>query len=160
MATDSLSLFPQAIQTLLVEVLQQASPHGGWLLNRGQDGLITVLRGIPAEVASREPRPGGKSIAAHTYHICYAITLINRVTHGDEQAFATANWDDSWSIQTVTDIRWQEILDDLDQQAQTWINTVVEPREWDPIMVTGSAASVAHIAYHLGAIHQILLDVR
>ena len=42
----------------------------------------------------------------------------------------------------------------LDQLSQ--IAAVDQPRDWDEISLTGTLGSCAHIAYHLGAIRQIV----
>ena len=44
----------------------------------------------------------------------------------------------------------------LAAEVATWERAVAEPRELDGIELTGVLASIAHLAYHLGAIRQIL----
>ena len=54
-----------------------------------------------------------------------------------------------------------EILDSVEElrrlrsEADRWIDVVREPRELTDVELTGLVASVAHVAYHLGAIRQI-----
>ena len=149
-----------ALKHLLTELIDGASPHAGWVLNPNDPGLLDTLRGLSAEEASRAPVDGQKSIAAHASHVHYGIELLNRWADGEENPFATADWDSRWQQQTVSDEEWQDRLNALQLDAHRWIAATQEPREWDEIAFTGTLASAAHLAYHFGAIKQMLLMLR
>jgi hypothetical protein len=97
------------------------------------------------------------TIAAHANHVNYGLELLNRWAGGEENPFATADWEGSWAKQTVSLDEWQEVVAGLQHEAASWIAALEEPREWDEISFTGALASAAHIAYHLGAIRQLAL---
>lgn len=50
---------------------------------------------------------------------------------------------------------WREIGNGLRAEAETWLKVLEAPREVAGIEFSGMVASIAHVAYHLGAIRQI-----
>ena len=48
----------------------------------------------------------------------------------------------------------------LRDETQRWLEVLRSPREAMDIELTGMIASIAHLAYHLGAIRQINKSVR
>ena len=51
--------------------------------------------------------------------------------------------------------RWDEIRRALRDDAHRWLALLGTPRDVPSIGVTGMISSIAHLAYHLGAIRQI-----
>lgn len=158
MATADLT--GKALKTLVSEGLRGATTTSGWFLNPGDPGMISVLGSISAAEASHAPAPGRRTIAAHASHILYHLELIARVLAGEHDAFAKADWNNAWENQTVDDAAWQSLQDQLAKQADHWINHCDQVSVTDETMLTGSMGSAAHFAYHLGAIRQIMLDVK
>src|SRR5205814_4536299 len=109
---------------------------------------------LSAAAASSAPPGGGSSIAAHVDHIRYSLELANRWSRG-ENPFADADYSASWRRQVVSDREWAALRERLRSEAERWIDVVREPRELTDIELSGLVASVAHVAYHLGAIRQI-----
>lgn len=79
---------------------------------------------------------------------------MNRWARG-ENPFADADYSASWRRLTVTESEWTTLRDRLRGEAQNWIEVVQRPRALDDVELTGVIASIAHLAYHLGAIRQI-----
>ncbi len=69
---------------------------------------------------------------------------------------ADADWNGSWQRASVTDEQWRLLRDNLRKEADIWREAVVVKKEWDDISAAGALSSIAHTAYHLGAIRQIL----
>jgi hypothetical protein len=69
--------------------------------------------------------------------------------------FANAKWDEAWKISTVTDDQWKDIREGLTAESRRWLDTLKTPRDVHGIEYTGMVSSIAHLAYHLGAIRQI-----
>ena len=44
----------------------------------------------------------------------------------------------------------------LRKEAETWQKAVASRTEWDDVSAAGALSTIAHTAYHLGAIRQIL----
>jgi len=122
--------------------------HGqkdAFVLNTGDVGLLRSLDKLSAADASRSVN-GGATIAAHAQHVRYGLSLMNRwaVEGGDPFADAT----------------WQKIRDGLRDEAHRWLQVLKSGREVTDVEFTGMIASIAHFAYHLGAIRQIGKDTR
>jgi hypothetical protein len=139
--------------TLLAELLDGPSKAGGYILNPGDPGLLRSLEKLSAADASIRT-PTGSSIAAHVDHVRYGFSLMNRWIQG-ENPFADADWKESWSKTTVSDAEWRQRLADVRAEATRWLTVVREPREVNDIELSGMIGSIAHLAYHLGAIRQI-----
>ena len=154
-----MKLAQEAIGTLLSELVDGPSGFGCWIINRDEPGMLGLLKTLNSEQASQSPAPGRKSIAAHVQHLSYALSLLNRWASGEENPFATADWEGSWQIGELDDDSWQTLVAQLGRQAHDWKDAVTQPREWDELSVTGAIASAAHVAYHFGAIKQIILVV-
>jgi len=139
--------------------LTEGVSGGGFILNTGDIGLLRSLDALAAADASRSVNDGA-TIAAHTQHVRYGLSLMNQWAVDGGNPFANAKWDEAWKISTVGDAEWTEIRDGLRDEARRWIAVLKAPREVQDVELTGMVASVAHIAYHLGAIRQIDKSVR
>ena len=131
----------------------------GVVLNTGDGGLLRSLDKLSAGEAS-EAVHGGATIAAHAQHVRYGLSLMNRWAAEGGNPFADATWDAAWRLSTVDDAEWQEIRDGLRGEAERWQQALRTPREVTNIELTGMIGSVAHLAYHLGAIRQIATGAR
>ena len=139
--------------TLLSELVDGASQQGGYILNPGDQGLLRSLDALSAAEASART-PTGSSIAAHAEHVRYGLSLMNRWSQG-ENPFDTADWSASWQKTVVSEPEWRRRIGDLRSEAARWICAVRQPRNVDQIELNGMIGSIAHLAYHLGAIRQI-----
>jgi hypothetical protein len=128
----------RALSTLLRELIDGAHEETAWVLNPGDQGLLTSLERLSAADASAPAPGGGPPIAAHVDHLRYGLELLNRWSRGEEP-FAEANYSASWGRTSVTDTEWADLRDQLRREAA----------------LTGMLASVTHLAYHLGAIRQV-----
>ena len=63
-------------------------------------------------------------------------------------------------MSAVDDAEWEEIRNGLRDEAHRWLDVLGAPRTMAEVELTGLIASVAHLAYHLGAIRQINKDAR
>lgn len=154
MTPSASALVMESVRTLLRELLYGPTAGGVWILNPGDTGLVGSLAALSAAQASARPIPNRASPAALANHIHYHLDLLNRAI-GGENAFATADWPGSWRVQIGSEDEWQALLSDLRTQADRWLAVLEEDREWDTISLTGTLASVPHIAYYLGALRQV-----
>jgi hypothetical protein len=144
-----------ALSTLLTELVDGPPGEATWILNTADRGLLKSLDRLSAEEASTPTPLGGPPIAAHVDHLRYALELFNRWNRGERNPFATADWSASWRLDHVNDTEWAALRDQIRAEATEWMEAVARPRELNSVELTGTLASVAHIAYHLGAIRQI-----
>jgi hypothetical protein len=147
---------PNAALTCLFSELVDGTPaaKGAFILNSGDIGLLRSLDKLSAAAASRSVN-GGATIAAHAQHLRYGLSLMNRWAVDGGDPFSDARWDEAWKISTVDAAAWQDIRDGLRDEATRWLTALGGPRDAATVELTGMIASVAHLAYHLGAIRQI-----
>jgi hypothetical protein len=127
-------------------------------LNGGDAGLLKSLDKLSAAAASATAQ-GGASIAAHTDHLRYGLSLLNRWAVG-ENPWSTADWTQSWKKPRVSDAEWKKLRAELATEARNWLAVLGKPRNADGAELTGLISSIAHFAYHVGAIRQINRDAR
>ena len=146
------------LATLFGELVDGAPASGGYMLNGGDQGLLGTLDRLSASAASAPTRTGS-SIAAHVDHVRYGLSLMNRSSAG-ENPFSDADWSASWKKTTVTDEDWAKVRADLRTETTRWLSTLRAPREVQEVELNGMIGSIAHLAYHLGAIRQINASAR
>jgi hypothetical protein len=143
------------LTTLFAELVNGANaPGGAYILNSGDAGLLRSLDKLSAADASRSVNRGA-TIAAHTRHLQYGLSLMNRWATGGGNPFADAMWDEAWKTTTVTDEEWLVIRKGLWDETRRWIHVLGSPRDVTQEELNGMLGSIAHLAYHLGAIRQI-----
>ena len=147
-----------ALATLLGELVEGAPKDGGYMLNPGDEGLLRSLEKLPASDASAGTSTGS-SIAAHVDHLRYGLSLMNRWSDG-ENPFGSADWSASWRKTSLTESEWKDRISELRAEAARWLAAVRQPRDVDDVELNGMIGSIAHLAYHLGAIRQINTSVR
>ena len=130
------------------------SGGGGFVLNSGDRGLLKSLEQLSAADASRSAHQGA-SIAAHTQHVRYGLSLMNAWAEHGGNPFADAQWDEAWQVREVSEAQWNEIRHGLGDEAMRWTVVLQTPRESRGIELAGMISSIAHLAYHLGAMRQI-----
>jgi hypothetical protein len=139
--------------TTLFTELVDGPPKGAYMLNTGDAGLLRSLDRLSARAASASAQGGG-TIAAHVEHLRYGFSLMNRWAAG-ENPFQDADWSASWLRTTVNDAEWAELRAALRDEAHRWLAVLGTPREMNRVELNGVVGSIAHLAYHLGAIRQI-----
>ena len=145
----------ESLALLFAELTDGPSPDAAYMLNAGDPGLLRSLDALSAEAASRQPAPGSASIAAHVDHLCYGLELMNRWGDGEADPWSSADWTASWRRTTVTEEEWAALRARLRTATERWHRALQTPREMSVVELNGVIASIAHLAYHLGAMRQI-----
>lgn len=144
-----------SLSLLFAELIDGPSPDVAYMLNSGDLGLVRSLDTLSADAASRRSTPTAASIAAHVDHICYGLDLMNRWSDGEADPWSGADWAASWRRTAVTESQWVALRERLRQTAQRWHEALQVPRTMSSQELNAVIASIAHLAYHLGAIRQI-----
>jgi len=144
--------------TLFSELVEGAPASGAYMLNAGDEGLLRSLDKLDAAAASALTRTGS-SIAAHVDHLRYGLSLMNRWSAG-ENPFTDADWSVSWKKTVVSDEEWRTRRAQLREETGRWLKALRTPREVQEIELNGVVGSIAHLAYHLGAVRQINQTLR
>ena len=142
------------LTTLFGELVDGAPERNSYMLNGGDPGLLRSLDRLSASAASASTQ-GGASIAAHVEHVRYGLSLMNRWAGGEPNPFATADWSAAWKTTAVSDAEWERLRAELRDEAHRWREALGRPRELGTVELNGIVGSIAHLAYHLGAIRQI-----
>jgi hypothetical protein len=146
--------------TLFAELVEGPPQRGGaFMLNSGDAGLLRSLDRLSAPEASQSTN-GGATIAAHAQHVRYGLSLMNQWASEDGNPFANARWDEAWKTSSVDEAQWQDIKTGLRAESERWLSALKSPRDVGHIELAGMIGSVAHLAYHLGAIRQISKETR
>jgi hypothetical protein len=90
----------------------------------------------------------------------YGLSLMNQWAGEGGNPFANAKWDEAWKTSSVNDAQWQEIRSGLRGESERWLNVLKSPREVARVELAGMIGSLAHFAYHLGAVRQISKEAR
>ena len=124
-------------------------------LNKGT-GLFQTLDEITAEAASAQTRPGGSTIAAHTEHLRFYVMAHYELLRGSTEEI---DWARSWRVHQVTAAEWDELLRELRRAYRTVTEHLRTVNVWGDDEISVGMAIIAHTAYHLGAIRQLMLAV-
>jgi hypothetical protein len=149
----------QTLTTLFSELVKGAARDGAFVLNSGDAGLLHSLEKLSAQEASRSVE-GGATIAAHVQHLRFGLSLMNRWAVEGGDPFSDAKWDEAWKTSRVNDDEWAAIRLGLRDEAQHWLGALGSSRQVTPLELNGMVGSIAHLAYHLGAIRQIAAAAR
>jgi hypothetical protein len=141
--------------TLFAELVKGPPERGGaFMLNSGDVGFLRSLDRLSAAEASQSTN-GGATIAAHAQHVRYGLSLMNQWASEGGDPFANPKWDLAWKTSSVDEPQWQEIKTGLGAESERWLKALTSPRDVAPGDLAGMIGSIAHLAYHVGAIRQI-----
>ena len=148
-------LITKQILSLLKEVFVEVQ---GAILDRGTS-LCETLDSLTAADASKPSIPGGTSIAGHTEHILFYLRVTDAYMEGRD--LGKLDWKQSWLVHEVTESEWtdlrQQVRDYYDKLA-TQVNSFPD---WNnEKRLGGCMANIAHTAFHIGAIRQIMKAVK
>jgi hypothetical protein len=85
----------------------------------------------------------------------YGLSLMNQWAREGGDPFANAKWDEAWKISRVADASWSEIRNGLTAEIEEWLEALDSKQPANAFESAGMISSIAHLAYHLGAIRQI-----
>lgn len=123
-----------------------------WFTNTKPDsGIFGVLSQLSAADASKQIY--GTTLAAHTDHVRYHMWGTNEWLY--EGTFPTMDWNKSWEIQAVSEDDWHSIQEGLRNEYQRLLEKI-DHIHWTEDLANELVGSLAHSAYHLGAIQQML----
>ncbi len=115
-------------------------------------GLLAILETLTATQAS-DPTPLGLSVAGHAAHTAYHLEVGVRWANGDRGPF---DWKGSFEPRAVDKVGWEELKARVRAAYEAVVHLAQTTQTWDADAAGGLAASLAHVAYHLGAIRQTI----
>lgn len=117
-------------------------------------GVFGTLDRLSAVAASTPPAPGRSTAAAHAEHLRFSLDVSTRWLRGDS---AKADWSRSWAVQSVDDKEWTHLRERLREVYAQFVELIEARPEMDEELLAGIVGTVAHAAYHLGALRQLAL---
>ena len=140
---------------LLFELIDgPANPNRTWIVSNERDsGLLGTLAKLSARQASAPPGPGRRTVAAHASHLLFSLELAIRRLRGEDPP---ADWDRSWEPAAVDDAEWERLREQIRAASVTLRQAVADGESWLAVAFQGIIGTVAHTAYHLGAIRQLV----
>jgi len=146
----------QAIQHQVVELLREtfegALPGEGTQYLDHDSGIRPTLSKLTAAQASKRV-DGRPSIAAHARHMAFHLRVTSEWIRGDH---SRRDWRASFEPQTVDEAEWAQIQKDLEAARGELSRTLDELSPERFVEEGGGLGAVAHLAYHLGAIRQLM----
>jgi hypothetical protein len=145
--------FTSNLFTLLKETFEGPPPAtASAYLDQG-GGLFQTVEGLTAEDASRAARAGAPTIAAHCEHARFYLDVLHKYMRGSD---ARADWGRSWRVQAVSAEEWEALKGELRAAYESLSGALRSTESWGDRSVGAALAVVAHTAYHLGAVRQLV----
>lgn len=116
-------------------------------------GWHQTLAAIDADRASRPIVAGGTSIAAQTAHAAYYVELVEAGMRGAEPV---SDWPGSFQPAIVDEAAWKALRGRLQASLERFRALVTSDVAWDESRLGDAVAVLAHTAYHLGAVRQMV----
>ena len=141
----------------------EVKPGWVWIVSGpAEASVLGSLANVAWEDAYKVPPPGRKSIASHAAHLKYTLELTLKRLHGENP---TPDWPGSFEAGEPSAANWDELQEQLRAAYDGVLRFFDAKRDepvtaWEPIQVAGLAAMIGHNAYHLGAIRQLMQEVR
>jgi hypothetical protein len=134
-----------------------ADPRSTHFVNNQPDcGLFGTLDALTAEQASTPVEEGGATAAAQAEHVRFSLDVSTRWMSGDR---GPTDWARSWDVREVDGDAWTALRQQLRKGYDDFV-VMVHQQPMDAELLEGLVATVAHAAYHLGALRQIARHVR
>jgi len=145
--------FTKSLFALFKETFESTNTAFGTMYLDQNTGLFATLEKVDAETASRFVSEASPTIAAHCEHVRFYLDFLNNYLKED---FKMADWKDSWNVKTVNETEWTALCGQLHKAYQNVTDTFEEIETWNDFKISGAMGILAHTAYHLSAIRQIL----
>ncbi|WP_051314609.1 hypothetical protein [Alteribacter aurantiacus] len=139
--------------SLLKETFEGPSGTSSFYTNPKPDsGLLGTIERINAREASMILPSSEASIAAHVHHTLYYLQVSGARLLDEKRR---VDWDLSWRIHEVDEGTWQAFKSQLREEYENYMSRLRDISFTSEQTATVSAA-LAHSAYHLGALKQLI----
>ena len=146
--------FTQALSILFRESFEGMTTPEEQVFLDLNTGMFTTLGKISAEQASTEIN--SNTIAAHAEHARFYIELLDNYLN---KVLRIMDFKESWRIKPVSEDEWDKLRENLSRTYRKLSETLQKNEEWNLNTITVAMGIVAHTAYHLGAIRQMVKNV-
>lgn len=120
-------------------------------------GWFPTLEAMSAGRASRPTVPDGTTVAGHVEHSRYYLEVVRAFARGERPK---PDWSESWRAREVDARAWEALRGAFREAVAGTLEDIRAQRAWGQDALAGAMGALAHCAYHLGAVRQMLLVVR
>jgi hypothetical protein len=161
--SESVNVFVEGWLSVLREAFEGGMPGQGTAFLDGtsadgkvNNGLFATLGALTPEQAS-DATVSGLSIAAHTAHVACYLEVSLRQARGD---FGAVDWPGSFEPREVDAAGWATTRQRVQRAYEELVPFARRYSSWTVEATGGMAAILAHTAYHLGSIRQIVKQMQ
>jgi hypothetical protein len=148
-------VFTTELYDLLSETFEE---YKGIYLDKSTT-LFETLDTLTANDASHTAIDDGTSIAGQVEHIRFYLRVLEGCFLKKETG--KIDWKESWKVKEVTPGQWDDLKKNLKVTYQDVISTMKNHEIWEGEDDIGASLGIlAHTAYHLGAIRQIMKVIK
>jgi len=143
------------MEELLRETFEGAKPGEGTQYVDREGAIRQTLAALTAAQASRS-RDGHPSIAGHVRHMAFHLRVSYEWIRGDH---SKRDWIGSFQPFEVDDAAWEALKDELERERRAFIDVMRALPDAGVIENGAGMGTIAHLAYHLGAVRQLRHEV-
>ncbi len=137
---------------VLKETIEGPGDGGSFFLDP-KTGLLQTLETLSLERAFASPAPGRPSIAAHVKHTSFHMNAICAWPRGDH---SRRDWPSSFVLENHDAATWAALLEELKFEYADFQSVIREFGTESDEALGGAVGGIVHVAYHLGAIRQLI----
>ena len=151
-----------SIITILIEAFEgPPNAKETWFIDNEPDsGILGMLAKVSAVEASKSVDGSGSpgsTIAANAEHLRWAMANDNASIRGEP---LKTNWSESWALNNADEAAWDRLRADLRREYETLRDALKQQKELPEQYMIGLVAMIAHPAFHLGIIRQMMERVK
>jgi len=146
-----------SLKTLMAETFGVSDSPEAYMLENGHAGLLGTINGLSAATASAALTPSEPTIAAHCGHILFLLTFYYGHELGQNPA---ADWEGSWASHVVDEPAWAALRGQLQSTYDAVVARFTPDSAWPEPRVGAAILLLAHCAFHVGQIRQLLTALR
>jgi hypothetical protein len=137
---------------ILKETIEGPGEHGSFFIDKNT-GLLQTLETLSLERAFASAAPGRPSIAAHVKHTSFHMHAICAWPRGDH---SRRDWSASFVLEHHDAATWAALLEELKFEYTDFQSVIREFATESDEALGGAIGGIVHVAYHLGAIRQLI----
>ena len=150
------AILATSLTTLLAETFGVSDSPDGYMLESGRAGLMGTINALDASTASVALAPGEPAIAAQCGHILFLLSFFSAYEQGQTPA---ADWEGSWARRVVDEPAWAALRGQLQSTYDAVVARFTPDSPWPEPRVGAAILLLAHCAYHVGQIRQLLTAI-
>jgi hypothetical protein len=145
----------ERMEELMRETFEGGLPGAGTEYLDNDSGIRSTLARFTAAQASVS-RDGHPSIAAHVRHMIFHLRASHEWVRGDHRK---RDWPGSFRPFEVSEAEWRGLAEEFERERREFVRAMRSLDDRAFVGASGGMGVIAHLAYHLGAIRQLMHQV-